>query len=231
MFPFRLYLIIYFSLIFIGYIYNYIEFSRNNDTYFPLFYTTLYAYNEWISLDFKWYYNFIFGFYSTMIFKLYFIHNHLQTMKLIKCISIHVIIDTIVEPFVIINFIYSHIIPYIITNTDADTELEYTLNRNIIKSTFIEEKPNCCPVCFDVLTKHDKPLSCGHHIHRKCIVLSKQTRCSICRAEIFLYKKELHTILDYDYNCNYDCNLCISIIKYIRSYIPSEWGNRPSRGI
>ena len=149
-------------------------------------------------------------------------------MKIIKCITIHVIIYTIVEPFYIINFIYSRLIPYIITNTEPDSEpdseLENTLNRNIINSTFIQEKPDCCPVCFDTLTKHDKPLSCGHYIHRKCIILSKQTRCSICRAEIFLYKKELHTILDY--NCNYDSTLCISIINYINSYIPAEY-NEP----
>ena len=223
------------SFIYIAYFYNYIEFSKNNETYFPLFNTSIFLYNEWISIDYNWYYNFIILFYFRMVIKLYCTYKYcFLSFQLIKCIIIHILIDTIVEPFHIINFIYSNILmnlyfriliplySHILLTTDSniDIELEHTLNRNIIKSTFIEDKPECCPVCFDILTFTDKPLSCGHYIHRKCIVLSKQTRCSLCRAEIILYKKELHTIINYDIHhiYNYRLNLCDTVINYIYSY-------------
>jgi len=47
------------------------------------------------------------------------------------------------------------------------------------------DKPNECPVCYEVL-RTSKPLSCGHWVHKKCIVKSLKNECPICRKEVEL---------------------------------------------
>lgn len=47
------------------------------------------------------------------------------------------------------------------------------------------EKPSECPVCYEIL-RTSKPLSCGHWVHKKCIVKSLKNECPICRKEVEL---------------------------------------------
>lgn len=51
------------------------------------------------------------------------------------------------------------------------------------------EKPHECPVCFETL-RTSKPLSCGHWVHKKCIVKSLKNECPICRKEVELNELE-----------------------------------------
>ncbi len=54
-------------------------------------------------------------------------------------------------------------------------------------------KPTECPICTDELDTNAQPLSCGHWVHRKCILKWKD-ECPICRATIKLTKKERSTL-------------------------------------
>lgn len=50
-------------------------------------------------------------------------------------------------------------------------------------------KPSECPVCMDDLKDEHQPLSCGHWVHRHC-VLQWKDQCPVCRQKISLTKKE-----------------------------------------
>jgi hypothetical protein len=52
------------------------------------------------------------------------------------------------------------------------------------------EKPSDCIVCMDELTTDDKPLACGHWIHKNCILNCKKLSCPVCRARIYLPREE-----------------------------------------
>ena len=73
---------------------------------------------------------------------------------------------------------------------------EYQLNhfQLIVKSNWIQEKPEECPVCFEEMGC-EKHLSCGHYVHKKCVIKSKKTCCPMCKGEIELDPDELKTIL------------------------------------
>lgn len=42
---------------------------------------------------------------------------------------------------------------------------------------------NECPVCFEEIVS-TCPLSCGHWIHKKCVIRSGKTQCPMCRSHI-----------------------------------------------
>lgn len=50
-------------------------------------------------------------------------------------------------------------------------------------------KPETCPICTESLDKVPQPLSCGHWVHREC-VLKWKDQCPVCRALISLTKRE-----------------------------------------
>lgn len=50
-------------------------------------------------------------------------------------------------------------------------------------------KPEDCAICMETLEKEPRPLSCGHWIHRKCI-LSWKDECPVCRQKIALSENE-----------------------------------------
>lgn len=51
------------------------------------------------------------------------------------------------------------------------------------------EKEVDCPVCFEDMIDVDDCLSCGHWVHRSC-VLKWSNKCPICRQKIKLTKQE-----------------------------------------
>lgn len=50
-------------------------------------------------------------------------------------------------------------------------------------------KPDECPICTESLNDVFRPLSCGHWVHRKCILKWKD-QCPVCRAKVQLTAKE-----------------------------------------
>ena len=56
--------------------------------------------------------------------------------------------------------------------------------KNYFATPFTQSKPSECPVCYE-------PLSCGHYIHRECIVKSRKTICCLCKQDIFVSALEL----------------------------------------
>ncbi len=55
--------------------------------------------------------------------------------------------------------------------------------------SFTCEKPCECPVCFEPLNE-DKSLSCGHWVHKTCIIKSKKDTCPLCRKQVELSNEE-----------------------------------------
>lgn len=41
-----------------------------------------------------------------------------------------------------------------------------------------------CPVCLDKFTPEDKPLECGHWIHKKCVEKHFKPECPVCRKPL-----------------------------------------------
>ena len=46
---------------------------------------------------------------------------------------------------------------------------------------FIEDRPQECPVCYNKLSQVTRPLSCGHYVHKSCVIKSGKSECPICR--------------------------------------------------
>ena len=55
---------------------------------------------------------------------------------------------------------------------------------------FVQEKLDECPICMESLEKEKQPLSCGHWIHKKCVVQSAKAECPMCRKTVQLTKGE-----------------------------------------
>lgn len=70
------------------------------------------------------------------------------------------------------------------------------------------EKPTECPVCMEHLEEDEKPLACGHWVHKPCIIKSGKGQCPICRFELYLSTKERHECAGYRqrYNNNNSSN-------------------------
>jgi hypothetical protein len=51
------------------------------------------------------------------------------------------------------------------------------------------DRPEDCPICTESLAGERQPLSCGHWVHRKCILQWKD-ECPICKAKVRLTKRE-----------------------------------------
>jgi len=49
---------------------------------------------------------------------------------------------------------------------------------------FIEDRPTDCPVCYNKLSQVTRPLSCGHYVHKSCIIKSGKSECPICRKTL-----------------------------------------------
>jgi hypothetical protein len=62
--------------------------------------------------------------------------------------------------------------------------------RDITISNKIYDKPDDCSVCMSKVHCYDR-LSCGHYVHKHCIVSSGKTQCPMCRNEVYLTKDEL----------------------------------------
>jgi RNA polymerase subunit RPABC4/transcription elongation factor Spt4 len=67
-------------------------------------------------------------------------------------------------------------------------------DRKPVISNFVEQKPDYCPVCTENFSVSDKTLSCGHYIHRECIIKSKKTICPLCKSELILTIEEFMQI-------------------------------------
>ena len=57
-----------------------------------------------------------------------------------------------------------------------------------------QEKPEECIVCFESLANQKRSLSCGHWIHKNCIIKSAKAECPICRKQLLLGKNDMKLI-------------------------------------
>jgi hypothetical protein len=57
------------------------------------------------------------------------------------------------------------------------------------------EKPTDCPICQEDLASEKQPLSCGHWVHKNCI-LNWKDQCPVCRSHIKLTKKEYRILFN-----------------------------------
>lgn len=65
--------------------------------------------------------------------------------------------------------------------------------------TFIEQMPEECPVCIEEFCQKDEPLSCGHWIHRSCVIRSGKAECPVCRSSLELTHDEMvETLINAD---------------------------------
>lgn len=77
----------------------------------------------------------------------------------------------------------------------AETLYRYEMSRfrHIKFNDWIQEKPDECPVCYEEISCEEH-LSCGHYVHRSCVIKTKKTCCPMCKSEIALDATELKQI-------------------------------------
>jgi hypothetical protein len=68
--------------------------------------------------------------------------------------------------------------------------IQTQLDREIPYSKWKQEQPEECIVCYESIHDNDL-LSCGHYIHKKCIIKTNKTYCPICKKEIYLSREDL----------------------------------------
>ncbi len=61
--------------------------------------------------------------------------------------------------------------------------------------SFVCEKPSECPVCYESL-ETDNALSCGHWVHKSCIIKSKKDNCPMCRQKVKLTRREREDMIN-----------------------------------
>ena len=66
--------------------------------------------------------------------------------------------------------------------------------RTVVKSDWKQEKPAECPVCLEEIDEHEH-LSCGHYVHKCCLIKSKKTCCPMCKNEVKLEIEDIRQIL------------------------------------
>jgi hypothetical protein len=66
--------------------------------------------------------------------------------------------------------------------------------RTVVKSDWKQEKPDECPVCLEEIGEHEH-LSCGHYVHKCCLIKSKKTCCPMCKNEVKLEIEDIRQIL------------------------------------
>ena len=59
------------------------------------------------------------------------------------------------------------------------------------------QKPEECSICMDSTSNIHTPLSCGHWIHKKCIIQWGKNECPICRRKINVIKHKVNNSIDY----------------------------------
>jgi hypothetical protein len=47
-----------------------------------------------------------------------------------------------------------------------------------------------CPICLEIFTIVDKPLSCGHWVHKRCLFKSGKCECPVCRVNVHINAEE-----------------------------------------
>lgn len=63
-----------------------------------------------------------------------------------------------------------------------------------------ELKSEECPVCLEGFTNGDKPLDCGHWIHKKCVEKHFKPECPVCRKPLNIKVKGRMPDCDIEYD-------------------------------
>ena len=64
--------------------------------------------------------------------------------------------------------------------------------RLIEKTSNVYGSPCECPVCFESI--QENCLSCGHYVHKDCVIKSKKTTCPLCKKEVEMSFSELEKL-------------------------------------
>lgn len=64
---------------------------------------------------------------------------------------------------------------------------------------YLYDKPEECPICFEKLENKDI-LSCGHYVHKNCVIKWGKKLCPVCKTEIKLSKKEMKLINEHKHD-------------------------------
>ena len=86
---------------------------------------------------------------------------------------------------------------YILANNDRCRILTYNKTGycHIHKSKY--PKPNNCIICYSSLHQTQRPLDCGHWVHRKCIKKTEKAECPICKTPVSdVDPEDIHSLLD-----------------------------------
>jgi len=86
---------------------------------------------------------------------------------------------------------FREILQQMTNRTEKSMWLLNKLSRNIKISDWKQPIPEECAVCCEAVTNKDY-LSCGHCIHKTCVIKSNKTTCPCCRKEVELNKEELN---------------------------------------
>ena len=71
--------------------------------------------------------------------------------------------------------------------------IQNKLRRPISPTSFCQEYSECV-VCYE--SNCEEPLSCGHRIHRSCVIKTTKTTCPMCRSEVRMDMNDLSELYD-----------------------------------
>ena len=242
-------------MLFLSYYSGYIEFEKA-DSYIYLWYT--YVNINWMRIFLNPWYIIIcyILIINIIIFNFcyqqgeYIVGNYKIKLNKISYIVINTVLSWCILPFYIINKVYTpitrrfYIIPTIVNPVilQRETIVNPVIPQRIIgnDNNFQSERPDDCSICHQNLNELDSKTSCGHYFHHrtcliKWLIISRTTRCPICRSELELSTEELTEIMNDHflqhepmYNRNdmendeprYNNNIFDNIINYIHTFSP-----------
>jgi len=100
-----------------------------------------------------------------------------------RALEVNTLMDGTIEEF-------RNILQQMTNSTEKKIWIINKLSRDIKISTWKQPIPEECAVCCEAVTNKDY-LSCGHCIHKKCVIKSNKTTCPCCREEILLTREDL----------------------------------------
>ena len=174
-------IVIIYIMLFLSYYYGYLEFETT-DEYYYFWYTYININEMKFSLNPPWYVGMAINmcifptiqFYMSYTKGIYTIGNYTTKLNCILYTLIKTVIMWCKAPISLVNIVYTYISRKFL-NRPEYIYVDSSLKREIIyNNDFHCEKPDECCVCYEKLTKSDSKLSCGHYIHRTCIVNSKK---------------------------------------------------------
>jgi hypothetical protein len=113
-----------------------------------------------------------------------------ESLDMIGQIDMKIFNIDINKPF---DYEMIHVYEYLYSS-ELMYKYEISRFRTIVKSDWKQEKPEECPVCLENIND-DEYLSCGHYVHKCCVIKSKKTCCPMCKKEVELEIADIKQML------------------------------------